>query len=166
MDVNDARGITAASTKATLSAGTTTTITVGADVQFAINGKAYKYTAASNQATPTTDAVTGSAFNALAASKGCVFVVGLNAAGAIKVAQGPIEDLDGAAGGSAAVFLKAPQFPTTLPADFCPMGYIVTKVGASGSTWTFGSSNLAGPPSNVLHTFVDVHQLPVRPQVS
>lgn len=166
MDNNDARGITAATTKATLSAGTTTTITIGADVQYAIGGKAYKYTAASNQATPTTDIVTGSAFTALTASKGCVFVIGLNAAGAIKVVQGTVEDLDGATGGSTALFLKAPAFPSTLPDDFCPIGYVVTKVGASGSTWTFGSSNLAGPPSNVLHTFVDVHQLPVRPQVS
>ncbi len=166
MDNNDARGLTSATTKAALAAGTTTTLTIGADVHYSIVGKAYKKASASNQATPTTDVITGAAFLPLAAKKGCVFLLGLNAAGDIKVAQGTIEDLDDAASGANSIFLRPSQFPASLPEDFCPMGYLVTKVGASGSTWTFGSSNLAGPPSNVLHTFVDVLQLPSRPQVS
>lgn len=167
MESLETRGITLATTIAGLAAGTTTTVTIANDVQFSIKGKGYKKTAASNIAAPTTDAVTGSAFLPIAASKGCVFAVGLNAALALKVVQGSIEDLDPAAtGGSTATFLKAPQFPSTLPDDFCPIGYIVTKVGASGSAWTFSGSNLAGPPSNVLHTFVDCFQLPSRPQVS
>lgn len=167
MEAIEQRGSTRCTTKATLSAGTTTTITVGADAQYAINGKAYKYTAASNQATPTTDIITAAAFVAIPVSYGCAFVIGLNAAGAIKVAQGPLAALDDAAAGTDAVFLQgSPAFPTSLPVDFCPIGYLITKVGASGAAWTFGSSNLAGPPSNVLHTFVDVQNLPSRPQVS
>ncbi len=166
MDQNDARGLTNCTTKAGLAAGTTTTLTIANAVEYAIAGKAYKKSAASNQATPTTDAQTAAAFTAVTASKGCVFVIGLNAAGAISVVQGSVRNLDGATDGANALFTQAPDFPATLPSDFCPIGYLVTKVGASGSTWTFGSSNLAGPPSNVLHTFVDCQQLPSRPQVS
>lgn len=166
MDQNDARGITITTSKAGLAAGTTTTLTIANDVQYSITGKAYKKTAASNQATPTTDALTAAAFTAIAANKGCVFVIGLTAAGAIAVVQGTVEDLDSAADGANATFIKPSSFPATMPTDFCPMGYLITKVGSSGSAWTFGSSNLAGPPSNVLHTFVDCFQLPTRPQVS
>lgn len=167
MEPIEQRGSTRCTTKVGLAAGTTTTITLAADAQYAIGGKAYKYSAASNQATPTTDIITGAAFVAVTAGYGCTFVVGLNAAGAIKVAQGPLSALDSATDGATALFADtSPAFPSSLPADFCPVGYIVTKVGASGSSWTFGSSNLAGPPSNVLHTFVDVQNLPSRPQIS
>lgn len=73
--------------------------------------------------------------------------------------------LDGTAAGASANFITAPQFPA-IPSRLCPFGYVVTKVGASGSAWTFGTSNLAGPPSNVLHTFVNVMTMPDRPQVA
>ena len=157
--------LTLATTIAGLAAGTTTTITIANDVQYAIRGKGYKKTAASNAATPTSDATTGSAFSAVAAGYGTVFVVGLDSSGAIKVSQGATQILDGSTAGSTAKFLIAPQFPA-VPDTVAPIGYIITKVGTSGSAWTFGSSNLAGPPSNVLHTFVDVFTLPDRPQVS
>lgn len=161
----DNRGITGVSNVAGLAAGTTTTYTTANAVQYAIDGKAYSKAAVTNGATPTTDVNTGAAFNALNASKGCVFVFGFNAAGEIKVAQGPIENLTNEADGANASFEVYPEFPS-LPDDFAAFGYCVTKVGASGSAWTFGASNLAGPPSNVLHTFEDVWQLPARPQIS
>ena len=159
------RGLTACLMKATIAAGTTSTLSSTATCYFSIEGKAYSHAALSNTATPTTDVTTGSAFVALAASKGCAFVVGYNAAGTLLCAQGPVVDLTTEASGTNANFLTPPQFPS-LPEDFCPIGYIITKVGASGSTWTFGTSNLTGPPSNVLHTYVDVMVLPTRPQVS
>lgn len=159
------RGSTFCTSKATLAAGTTSTLSSTGTLHFCIEGKAYSHAALSNAATPTTDATTAAAFVALTASKGCAFVVGYNAAGTLLCAQGVVVDLTTEAGGANANFLTPPQFPS-LPEDFCPIGYIITKVGASGSTWTFGTSNLTGPPSNVLHTFVDVMVLPARPQVS
>lgn len=161
----DMRGVTQVTTKAGLTAGTTTTYTTANAVQYAIDGKAYSKSAVTNGATPTTDVNTAAAFTAVGASKGCVFVFGFNAAGAIKVAQGEIVDITTDADGANASFLDYPEFPS-LPDDFAAFGYMVTKVGASGTAWTFGSSNLAGPPSNVLHTFADVQTLPVRPQIS
>ena len=165
MDALQQVPVTMATVIAGLAAGTTTTITIANDTQYAIKGKGYKKTAASNAATPTTDATTGSAFTAVAAGYGCVFVVGLDSSGAIKVSQGQQLVMDGSTAGSAAKFILAPQFPA-VPDTVCPIGYLVTKVGTSGSAWTFGTSNLAGPPSNVLHTFVDVFTLPDRPQVA
>jgi hypothetical protein len=152
--------------KAGLAAGTTTTLTIGTTVAFSIGGRAYSKTNASNIATPTTDALTGAAFVPVQPNQGSVFVVALDSGGNLKIAQGSVVALDGAAGGSTALFSNTPpQFPT-LPDTLTAIGYIVTKVGASGSTWTFGSSNLAGPPSNVLHTYVDCFVLPDRPQIN
>ena len=159
------RGATFCTSKATLAAGSTSTLSSTGTLHFCIEGKAYSHAALSNTATPTTDVTTAAAFVAVGASKGCAFVVGYNAAGDLKVAQGAIVDLTTEAGGADANFQTPPQFPS-LPTDFCPIGYIITKVGASGSAWTFGTSNLTGPPSNVLHTYVDVMVLPTRPQVS
>ena len=158
--------VTMALQKAALAAGTTTTITIGTTTPFAIRGKAYSKGSASNAATPTTDATTGAAFVAVSPGFGCVFVIGLDSSGAIKVSQGPLQALAGVTTtGATDLFVLAPQFPI-VPDTVCPIGYLVTKVGSAGSAWTFGSSNLAGPPSNVLHTFVDCITLPDRPQVA
>jgi hypothetical protein len=156
---------------AALAAGTTTTFSTTGATLYSIRGKAFTTSAASNAATPTTDANTGAAFVPVGPSRGCVFVfcydgTSATAATAIKVVQGPIEALEaGVASGANALFLNAPQFPA-IPSRLCPFGYVVTRVGASGSAWTFGASNLAGPPANTLHTFVSVMTLPDRPQVS
>jgi len=158
------RGLTMCMMKSALAAGTTTTYSTTGTTHFCIDGAAYTVAAATNAATPTTDVNTAAAFTAIAASKGCSFVWGYNAAGAVKVAQGPIVDLSTDADGANAKFTKVPPFPN-FPADFCPIAYLITKVGASGAAWTMGSSNLAGPPSNVLHTFQSVAALPSRPQV-
>lgn len=170
MDALQTPPLTMCVSKATAAAGTTTTFTTTGATLYCIKGKAYTTSAASNSATPTTDAATGAAFVAVPASYGCVFVLcydgsSTTAATAIKVVQGPLAALDGAASGANALFLNAPQFPG-IPDTLCPFAYLVTKVGASGSAWTFGTSNLAGPPSNVLHTFVDIMTLPGRPQVA
>ena len=62
-------------------------------------------------------------------------------------------------------FVRAPQFPA-IPDTVCPFGYATVLVGSAGSAWTFGTSNLAGPPSNVGINFVDCLTLPERPQVA
>jgi len=166
MEQLETRGLTMCTGKLTLAPGTTSTISGTLDpFYYSIEGKAYSHAKWANTATPTTDVNTAAAFVALAASKGCAFVIGINAAGDLKVAQGPVVDLTTEASGANANFQTPPQFPA-IPTDFCPVGYILTKVGASGSTWTFGTSNLTGPPANVLHIYVDCMTLPTRPQVS
>lgn len=156
--------------KAGLAAGTTTTITIANNTTFAIGGKAFLKSAASNAATPTTDGLTGAAFTAVPVGSatlggyGCVFVVGLDASGNIKVIQGETTRTTPAAVASA-TFVDAPEFPA-VPDTICPIGYIVTKTDSTATAWTFGSSNLAGPPTGVVHTFVDCLVLPSRPQVS
>lgn len=170
MDNLNYRGMNICTYGGATSAGTTTTLTTATTCLISIRGKRTLTLAATNAATPTTDAVTGAAFVPVTASKGCIFVLcydgtSTTAATALKVVQGSLYDLDGATNGATALFLTPPNFPF-VPDTLCPFAYLVTKVGASGSTWTFGASNLTGPPSNVLHTFVDVTVLPDRPQVS
>ena len=65
------------------------------------------------------------------------------AATAIKVVQGSVESLTGEADGNNASFVSGPEFPT-IPDTLTPFGYVVTKVGASGSTWTFEAQILQG----------------------
>ncbi len=148
-------------TKAGLTAGTTTTYSITANpLYFLVGGKFYSKATVTNGATPTTDAISGSAFTAVPVNGVSCFVFGYDVSGNIKVAQGSVESLD--ASGNV---LKAPQFPAT-PDSWTPFGYLITKVGSTGSAWTMGSSNLAGPPTGVTHTFVDVSMLPDRPQSS
>lgn len=147
-------------TVAGMAAGTTTTLTTANAQLYSIKGKGYTKAATSNEATPTTDAVTSAAFVALSAGNGSVFTICRDSAGALKVIQGSVEALD-----SAGNFIRAPQFgPQT--DTVCPIGYIVVKAKTGATTWTFGSSNLAGPPSNVVIAYVDCFTLPARPQVS
>ena len=157
--------MTFCTSKATAAAGTTTTFSTTGSTLYCIKGKAFTTSAAANAATPTTDAATGTTFTAVAVGYGCAFVLcydgtSTTAATAIKVVQGPQQALD-----ASGIFINAPQFPG-IPDTLCPFAYLITKVGSTGSAWTFGSSNLAGPPTGVTHTFVDVMVLPGRPQVS
>lgn len=161
MDQLQAIPLTFALGKATLAAGTTSTLSSTGTLGFAIRGKAYSHAALSNTATPTTDANTGLAFAPVVTNKGSVFVVGYNAAGTLLCAQGSIEALD-----ASGAFINAPQFPV-LPDNFCPIGYLVIKAGATASAagWVFGTSNMASV-TGITYTFVDVIGLPDRPQVS
>jgi len=161
MDNLNLYSLTGATSKAGASAGTTTTLTTANTVLYAIKGKAYSKAAASNAATPTTDFNSGLAFSAIPVNFGSVFVLGYDAAGTLRVVKGTTEALDVQGN-----FINAPQMPVV--SDLvCPFAYLVTKVGSTGAAWTFGSSNLAGPPTGVTHTFVDVMLgLPDRPQVS
>jgi hypothetical protein len=153
--------LTLALGKATLAAGTTTTLSSTGTLGYAIKGKAYSHAALSNTVTPTTDANTGLAFNPVVTNKGSVFVIGYNAAGTLKCAQGSIVDLD-----ASGAFIQAPQFPV-LPDDFCPIGYELIKAGstASANGWIFGTSNQSSV-TGITYTFTDVIGLPDRPQVS
>ena len=177
MDNLQAPPVTMCVSKVALAAGTTTTISTTGTTVYGILGKAYSKSAITNGATPTTDYATGAAFKPipipntapnLALGYGSVFLVGLDHSGNIKVTQGTIEALD--VNGN---FINAPQFGGSAPSgsgstdnDFCPIGYIVVKLGSTAvATWTFGSSNLSGV-TGVTYSFTDLIGLPSRPQVS
>lgn len=177
MDLQQFIPVTMNFTKASLAAGTTTTISTTGTTTFAIKGKFYTKTAITNGATPTTDWATGNAFLPipipntapnLALGYGSVYAVGFDHGGNIRVIQGTIVPLD--INGN---FINAPQFGAFGPLgsgstdnDFCPIGYILVQLGSTAvATWTFGSSNLSSV-TGVTYTFVDVCTLPDRPQTS
>ena len=160
MDALSQVPLTMTTTKAGIAAGTTTTLTTANTVLYCLKGKAYTKAAASNAATPTTDATTAAAFVALSANQGTVVVVGYDSSGNLKASQGTVQALD-----TSGAFILAPQFPI-VPDTVCPFGYIVLKAGSTLSgTWTFGSSNLSSV-TGMTYTFVDVMTLADRPQVS
>lgn len=139
-----------------------TTISSTNRADYAIRGKSYTKAAMTNAATPTTDVVTGAAFNAVKTSKGSVFVIGLDSSGNVKASQGSIVDLD-----SANAFIVAPQFGP-VPDTVCPIGYLIVKAGstASAAGWVFGTNNFTGV-TGVTCTMVEVlGSLPDRPQIS
>lgn len=180
MDVQSAVPATMCLSKVSLAAGTTTTINTTGTTTFCIRGKAYTKAALSNVATPTTDYATGAAFLPipipntapnLALGYGSIFSVGFDSGGNLRVIQGTIVPLD-----VSGAFINAPQFGALGGAgssnaastnnDFCMIGYIVIKLGATAvATWTFGTNNLSSV-TGVTYTFVDVITEPDRPQIA
>lgn len=146
--------------KVALAAGTTSTISTTGTTVYAIRGKAYSKAALVNVATPTVDSQTSLAFVPFAANNGTVVVVGFDAAGNLKAAQGSVQALDVSGN-----FVVAPTFPT-LPDTICPVGYVVLKGGATlVGTFTFGTGNLSAV-TGMTYTFVDVITITDRPQVA
>lgn len=190
MDVVAKAPITLCLTKATLAAGTTTTISTTGTTTFLIESFFYTKTAITNGATPTTDWVTGNAFIPIpipgtttglgagipsaptAGGYACAFTVGFDHSGNVKAIQGPIVALD-----TNGNFISAA--PTLNPAlgpagpnpgtiaggvqadnDFCPIGFVVTKLGsAAAATWTFGTNNFSSV-TGVTWSFNDIASLP------
>lgn len=164
MNARHLKGFTGNLANAALVAGTTSTYTTTVVTNCVIGGKfCTQLSAQTNTASPTTDINTGAAFVAVQPEQGCVFVWGLNAAGAVKVAQGTRVPLINGVTTTPGSFVAPPQFPA-LPDDFAPFGYTVIKTGPSAAAWTFGSGAWAA--SGVSATFVNVCELPDRPQVS
>ncbi len=177
MDMQTAAPATMCFTKATLAAGTTTTISTTGTTTFSILGKFYTKAAITNGATPTADYATGAAFKPipipntapnLGLGYGSIYTVGFDHSGNVKVIQGTIEALDVSGN-----FINAPQFGALGPQgsgstdnDFCPIGYLVVKLGATAvATWTFGTDVLSAFTGGTF-TFVDICTLPGRPQVA
>jgi hypothetical protein len=164
MDNLNIRGLTINLSNAGLAAGTTTTYSTTATTVHVINGNFGTTLAAqTNTASPTTDVNTGVAFVAQAANQASVYVWGVNAAGAIKVAQGSIENTAVGVTTTAGAFINSPQFPA-IPDDFCPIGYAVVRTSPTGSAFTMGSTAWAA--SGITTTFKNVCTLPDRPQTS
>lgn len=161
MDTLQQAPLTMCTVKATVVAGTTSTLSSTGTAYFCINGKAYSHAALANTATPTTDAVTGAAFVPVTPNTGCAYLIGYNAAGALKVAQGALQALDVTGN-----FLVAPQFPA-LPDDFCAIAYQIVKAGATAAAggWVFGTSNQAAV-TGITYAITDIMTLPGRPQVA
>jgi len=128
-------------------------------LNYCINGKAYtKSGTNADQVTPTTDAVTGEAFDTLVANEGCVMVWCYNSSGTVKVVQSEVNALD-----AAGQFVDIPEFPL-VPDDITPFAYQVLKAGATAGTITFGTSNWNA--TGYTNVVVNVMALPNRPQAS
>jgi hypothetical protein len=146
-------------------AGTTSTYTTTVTTVASIGGKFVTTLGAqTNTASPTTDAGTGAAYVALGVNKATVLVWGTNAAGAIKMCQGSIENTEVGVTTTVGAFINAPQFPT-LPDDFVPMAYQLCRTAPSASAWTPGTSNWTATGVTCA-AMVNVTTLPARPVVS
>lgn len=164
-NLNINAGITINLVSAAAVAGTTSTYTTTVTTECVINGKyATTLGAQTNTATPTTDAATGAAFNALSPNQCCTLVLGQNLAGTIKMCQGPIIATLTGVTTTVGGLLRDPQFPS-LPDDFCPLAYTVVRTAPSAAAWTPGTSSWTASGVSAT-TFQNVAQLPNRPQAS
>jgi hypothetical protein len=148
-----------------LVAGTTSTYTTTAATSCSINGVfATALSAQTNTASPTTDATTGVAFVPVLTNNACCLVWGVNAAGAIRLAQGPVTPTEAGVTTTVGAFLLAPQFPA-LPLDFCPIGYQLVRVSPTGATFTPGTTSWAAS-GITCSTIRNISCLPARPAIS
>lgn len=146
-------------------AGTTSTFTSTVTTNCCINGKfAVTLGAQTNAASPTTDASTGAAFNALAPNQCCTLVFGQNAAGTLKLVQGPIIATLTGVTTTVGALINDPQFPG-LPNDFVALAYTVVRTAPSAAAWTPGTSSWTASGVSA-STFANVAYLPSRPQAS
>lgn len=162
MDFLAATPYTICTSYVALAAGSTSTLSSTGTINFSIGGKAYSAAALSSTATPTTDAATGAAFLGVKAGYGSIFIVGLNASGGLVAVQGTIEALD-----ASGAFVRAPNYGA-IPNNFCPIGYLIIKAGASADAttgWVFGTSNVAAV-TGITYTFGNLMGLPARPIIS
>lgn len=159
------QGATLNYTNAGFVAGTTSTYTTTVTTAGIINGKFITTLGAqTNTASPTTDATTGVAFVALSPTQTCVLLWGTNAAGTIKLCQGPIISTLTGVTTTVGALLYDPQFPAT-PEDFCPMAYTVVRTAPSAAAWTPGTSNWTASGVSC-STFQNIGAVPARPQAS
>jgi hypothetical protein len=150
---------------AAMVAGTTSTYTTTVTTAGVINGKFVTTLGAqTNTASPTTDANTGEAFNALSPNKTCALVFGQKAAGTIQLVQGPIIDTYTGVTTTVGAFKEAPQFPP-LPDDFMPLAYTVVRTAPDAASWTPGTSSWTAAGVSAT-TFKNVATLPNRPQIA
>ena len=145
--------------------GTTSTFTTTATTTGVINGLFGTGLAAqTNAATPTLDATTGAAFVPLTANQATVLVWGVNAAGAIKLAQGQIVPTETGVTTTAGAFITAPQFPMT-PDDFVPVAYNLVRTSPTGLAFTAGTTAWAA--SGITCSVAkNINTLPARPVVA
>ena len=165
-------GLTLNHVSAAFVLGTTSTYTTTVTTTVSINGKfGTTLGAQTNTPSPTADAVTGTAFVPLpagsadtTAGRATVVVAGVNAAGAIKFAQGSIVKTALGVTTTAGAFIDAPQFPQ-LPDDFAPLAYFLVRNSPSAAAFTTGTTSWTAS-GITCSTPVNVSTLPDRPQTS
>lgn len=158
-------GYTMGQSKTGLTKGTTSTYTTTVTSAGMINGKYVTgLTAQTNTATPTTDAVTGIAFVALAVNQATVLVIGQKADSTIQMAQGTIVSTQIGITTTVGDFILAPSFPT-LPDDFMIFGYLLVRTAPSASSWTPGTSSWTATGVTA-SAVAECGGLPDRPQTS
>lgn len=162
---NALHGATINYTNAGFVAGTTSTYTTTVTTAGLINGKFITTLAAqTNTASPTLDATTGLAFNALQPNQTCALLWGTNAAGAIKLCQGSIISTLTGVTTTVGALLNEPQFPAC-PDDFCPMAYTIVRTAPSAAAWIPGTGSWTASGVSC-STFQNIGAMPSRPQSS
>ncbi len=159
--------ITANFVKAGSLAGSTNTFTTTAGTQCAIKGKfGTQLGVLTNSATtPTTDAVTGATFVTIPINYCAAVVFGINAAGTLIAAQGPLEKTEVGVTTTVGAFINPPQFPV-IPDTMCPFAYTIVRVAPSGTTGFILGSTQWAASSMSCTTFKDISTLPERPQIA
>lgn len=158
-------GLTQNMVSAAFVLGTTSTYTTTVTTEVVIGAKfGTTLGAQTNTASPTTDAATGAAFVPLAANQATVLVWGVNAAGAILLAQGSIVPTAVGVTTTAGAFINAPQFPG-LPDTFCPIAYNLVRTSPTGSAFTAGTTSWTAS-GITCSTAQNISTLPDRPQVA
>lgn len=177
MNVQDLAGLTLAFGDAGIVAGTTTTMTASAAINYCIDGKAYIQPTTTNVQPATTDANTGVALEGVPAGYGTVIVFGYgsNQSTTIKMAQGEIVKIaPNTASYTPGAFIELPEFPK-IPDNFCPVGYVTVRVATdytSGGKYIFGTSNTTATGAQnsaaTAHAnlFCSISAMPSRPQAS
>ena len=116
--------------------GAASTYSTGATaMSYMADGKFLTKAQVSGGTTPTTDGVTGVAFKVQAANTVCAYLWSVDASGNHHVTQGPIVSYTDTSAGSTDVPLPGK------PTGDAPFAYSVIKNGATGSSFTFGTSN-------------------------
>jgi hypothetical protein len=165
MNARKLHGLTMGTIKTGLIKGTGSSYTTTVTSAGMINGKyVTTLSAQTNTATPTTDAMTGLAFPALAANEATVLVVGQKADSTIQMLQGSIVPTVTGVTTTAGAFINAPQFPE-LPDDFMVFGYALVRTSPTGSAFTAGTTEWAASGITTSQ-FVQCGVLPDRPQTS
>lgn len=144
--------------------GTTSTYTTTVASKTSIDGKwSTDLATQTNTATPTTDANTSAAFVAQTDNTACAYVFGVTAAGAIAVAQGPVEATETGVTTTAGAFKNRPAFPN-LPDNFCAIGYLFVRTAPDASDFTFGTSSWTATGITASAVVEVDGTLPDRPQ--
>lgn len=177
MEPNVLAGSTFCNLDCALAAGATTTLTLGVAPYYCIRGKAKTQGATSAVQPSIIDLITGVTMKGISPGYGAVILVGAGSTESttLRMVQGPQQALSAnSAAYTPGDFVVTPQFPS-VPADFCPFGYVVVKVATDytvGATYVFGSSNTTatGAQNSAAtahaNTFVSVMVMPDRPQSS
>lgn len=162
-NARDLSGMTLNHVSAAFVLGTTSTYTTSVTTAVSIGGIfGTTLGAQTNTASPTTDALTGIAFPALAANQATVLVWGVNAAGAIRLCQGSIVPTEVGVTTTVGAFINGPQFPS-LPDDFAPLAYNLVRVSPTGAAFTAGTTSWAAS-GITCSTARNISTLPDRPR--